>query len=145
MRLLSALLCARTATKKSDQQHRHRSAGRHCSDLRRAGFRLALDDVSQVTPRLAELLPCVDIVKIDFLDCTREDLNELVSIVRQHGKVLLAEKVETPEDHDVAMRAGFDLLLCQAAGADIAASHAIARSAAAPAGAAVRRTGDCRT
>lgn len=82
---------------------------RRCRELRRAGFRLALDDVSQVTPRLAELLPCVDIVKIDFLDCTREDLNELIGVVRQHGKVLLAEKVETPEEHDVAMRAGFEL------------------------------------
>jgi EAL and modified HD-GYP domain-containing signal transduction protein len=82
---------------------------RRCRELRRAGFRLALDDVSQVSPRLAELLPCVDIVKIDFLECPREGLDELIDIVRQHGKVLLAEKVETPEDHDVAMRAGFEL------------------------------------
>lgn len=82
---------------------------RRCSDLRRAGFRLALDDVSQVSPRLLELLPCVDIVKIDFLECPRERLDELIGVVRQHGKVLLAEKVETPEDHDVAMRAGFEL------------------------------------
>jgi c-di-GMP-related signal transduction protein len=82
---------------------------RRCRELRRAGFWLALDDVSQVTPRLAELLPCVDIVKIDFLDCPREDLNELIGVIRQHGKVLLAEKVETPEDHHVAMCAGFEL------------------------------------
>ena len=82
---------------------------RRCSDLRRAGFRLALDDVSQVSPRLLELLPRVDIVKIDFLECPRERLGELIGVVRQHGKVLLAEKVETPEDHDVAMRAGFEL------------------------------------
>jgi c-di-GMP-related signal transduction protein len=82
---------------------------RRCRELRRAGFRLALDDVAQVTPRLAALLPCVDIVKIDFLECPRERLDELTGVVRQHGKVLLAEKVETPEDHDVAMRAGFEL------------------------------------
>jgi c-di-GMP-related signal transduction protein len=82
---------------------------RRCRELRRAGFRLALDDVSQVTPRLADLLPCVDIVKIDFLDCPREDLDELIGVIRQQRKVLLAEKVESPEDHDVAMRAGFEL------------------------------------
>ena len=82
---------------------------RRCSDLRRAGFRLALDDVSEVSPRLLELLPCVDIVKIDFLECPRERLDELIGVVRQHGKVSIAEKVETPEDHDVAMRAGFKL------------------------------------
>jgi len=80
-----------------------------CNELRRAGFRLALDDVSEVSPRLLKFLPCVDIVKIDFMECPRERLAELIGTVRQHGKVLLAEKVETPEDHDAAMRAGFEL------------------------------------
>ena len=82
---------------------------KRCNDLRRAGFRLALDDVSQMSPSLLEFLPYVDIVKIDFMECPRERLAELTDAVRQHGKVLLAEKVETPEDHDAAMRAGFDL------------------------------------
>ncbi|MEX3985290.1 EAL and HDOD domain-containing protein [Paraburkholderia sp. EG287A] len=80
-----------------------------CRELRREGFRLALDDVAEVSPRLTELLPCVDIVKIDLLACPRERLDELVGVVRQHRKVLVAEKVETPEDHNVALRAGFDL------------------------------------
>ncbi|MFL9921678.1 EAL domain-containing protein [Paraburkholderia fungorum] len=80
-----------------------------CNELRRSGFRLALDDVSQVSPSLLAFLPCVDIVKIDLLECPRERLAELVGFVRQHRKVLLAEKVETPEDHDVAMHAGFEL------------------------------------
>jgi c-di-GMP-related signal transduction protein len=82
---------------------------RRCQELRRAGFRLALDDVSQVSPRLLAFLPCVDIVKIDLLECPRERLAELIGVVTQHGKVSLAEKVETPEDHDAAMRAGFEL------------------------------------
>ncbi|CAB3786170.1 Cyclic di-GMP phosphodiesterase CdgJ [Paraburkholderia ultramafica] len=82
---------------------------RRCNELRRAGFRLALDDVSQVSPRLLAFLPCVDIVKIDFMECPRERLAELVAAVRQHRKVSLAEKVETRGDHDAAMRAGFEL------------------------------------
>ncbi|WP_175746763.1 EAL and HDOD domain-containing protein [Burkholderia pyrrocinia] len=82
---------------------------RRCNELRRAGYRLALDDVSRVSPRLLEFLPYVDIVKIDFLECPREHLGELIDAVRQHGKVSIAEKVETPEDHAAAMRAGFDL------------------------------------
>jgi EAL and modified HD-GYP domain-containing signal transduction protein len=82
---------------------------RHCNDLRRAGFRVALDDVSQVSPRLLAFLPCVDIVKIDFIGRPRECLAELIGAVRQQGKVSIAEKVETPEDHDAAMRAGFEL------------------------------------
>jgi c-di-GMP-related signal transduction protein len=82
---------------------------RRCNDLRRAGFRLALDDVSQVSPRLLQFLPCVDIDKIDFIECPREHLAELIGVVRQQGKVSIAEKVETREDHSTAMRAGFDL------------------------------------
>jgi len=82
---------------------------KRCNDLRRAGFRLALDDVSQVSQRLLQFLPCVDIVKIDFIECPREHLAELIGVVRQHGKMSIAEKVETREDHHTAMRAGFDL------------------------------------
>lgn len=80
-----------------------------CNELRSWGFRLALDDVSQVSPSLLAFLPCVDIVKIDFLACPRERLGELIRTVKRHGKTLLAEKVETPADHDAAMRAGFEL------------------------------------
>ncbi|WP_341318395.1 EAL domain-containing protein [Paraburkholderia sp. IMGN_8] len=82
---------------------------RRCNDLRRAGFRLALDDVSEVSPRLLAFLPCVDIVKIDLMECPRERLAEMAGAVMLHGKVTIAEKVETPEDHDAAMRAGFEL------------------------------------
>ncbi|WNC95082.1 EAL domain-containing protein [Paraburkholderia sp. FT54] len=82
---------------------------KRCRELRRAGFRLALDDVSQVSRRLLEFLPCVDIVKIDFLECPRERIEELLGVVKQHRKVSIAEKVETPGDHDAAMRAGFEL------------------------------------
>jgi EAL and modified HD-GYP domain-containing signal transduction protein len=62
-----------------------------------------------VSPRLLAFLPCVDIVKIDFIECPREHLAELIGVVTQHGKVAIAEKVETPEDHDAAMHAGFEL------------------------------------
>jgi EAL and modified HD-GYP domain-containing signal transduction protein len=82
---------------------------RRCNDLRRRGFRLALDDVSEVSPRLLAFLPCVDIVKIDLIKCPRERLAETAGTVMLHGKVAIAEKVETPEDHDAAMRAGFEL------------------------------------
>jgi len=82
---------------------------RRCNELRRAGFRLALDDVSQVSRRLLAFLSCIDIVKIDFMECPREGVAELVNTVKQHGKLSLAEKVETREDHDAAMRAGFEL------------------------------------
>ena len=41
--------------------------GRRLTELRRAGFQVALDDVSELSEGLLALLPYTDIVKIDFL------------------------------------------------------------------------------
>jgi EAL and modified HD-GYP domain-containing signal transduction protein len=82
---------------------------RRLGELRRAGFLVALDDVSELSDELIAALPCVDIVKIDFLQTGRDALAKLASIVRSHGKTLLAEKVETREDFALARDLGFDL------------------------------------
>jgi EAL and modified HD-GYP domain-containing signal transduction protein len=82
---------------------------RRLGELRRAGFLVALDDVSELSDELIGALPCVDIVKIDFLQTGRDALTRLASIVRSHGKTLLAEKVETREDFALARDLGFDL------------------------------------
>ncbi|TAL55957.1 EAL domain-containing protein [Pandoraea sp.] len=80
-----------------------------CQALRSLGFRCALDDVSRLSPRFEEILPYIDIVKIDFLQCPRDEIEALVKVVKQHGKALLAEKIETLEDHEIAMRMGFEM------------------------------------
>src|ERR1700761_5730842 len=67
---------------------------RRLGELRRAGFQVALDDVSEPSDELIHVLPYTDIVKIDFLQTGRAALGELAAIVRSHGKTLLAEKVE---------------------------------------------------
>ncbi|MGF6569560.1 EAL and modified HD-GYP domain-containing signal transduction protein [Paraburkholderia fungorum] len=82
---------------------------RRLGELRRAGFLIALDDVSEMSDELIGALPYVDIVKIDFLQVGRDELAKLASIVRSHGKTLLAEKVETREDFALARDLGFDL------------------------------------
>ncbi|CAD6508243.1 EAL and HDOD domain-containing protein [Paraburkholderia metrosideri] len=82
---------------------------RRLGELRRAGFLIALDDVSELSDELIGALPYVDIVKIDFLQTGRETLAKLASMVRNHGKTLLAEKVETREDFALARELGFDL------------------------------------
>jgi c-di-GMP-related signal transduction protein len=57
--------------------------------LQKAGYRLALDDVS----------PDRDIVKIDMLLTPAKELVELITFFKQRGKTVLAERVdETLED-----------------------------------------------
>ncbi|MBN3754599.1 EAL domain-containing protein [Paraburkholderia sp. Tr-20389] len=78
-------------------------------ELRRAGFRVALDDVCELSPNLYAALPYADIVKVDFLETDRAQLPGLTQALARHGKTLIAEKVETREDFALARELGFDL------------------------------------
>jgi c-di-GMP-related signal transduction protein len=80
-----------------------------CSKLRQYGYKIALDDICGITPRLRSALPITDIVKVDFLECPRETLPSVVALVKEHRKTLLAEKVETDSDYRLARQLGFDL------------------------------------
>ncbi|RFU48047.1 EAL and HDOD domain-containing protein [Paraburkholderia sp. DHOC27] len=82
---------------------------RRLAELRRAGFQVALDDVSELSDGLLAVLPHTDMVKIDFLVTSREALPALAAAVRAAGKTLIAEKVETREDFALASQLGFDL------------------------------------
>jgi c-di-GMP-related signal transduction protein len=82
---------------------------RRLTELRRAGFEVALDDVSELSDELFAALPYADIVKIDFLLTARDALPGLAAAVRAHGKTLIAEKIETREDFMLARELGFDL------------------------------------
>jgi len=77
--------------------------------LRRAGFKVALDDICDPSDDLFALLPHIDIVKVDFLHAMRERLPMLADTVRAHGKTLVAEKIETRDDYALAQRLGFEL------------------------------------
>ena len=79
------------------------------ADLRRAGFRIALDDVCELSPNLLTALPYADIVKVDFLQTDRAQLPGLAKALASRGKTLIAEKVETREDFALARDLGFDL------------------------------------
>lgn len=82
---------------------------RRLDELRRAGFQVALDDVSVLSDELLAVLPHVDIVKVDFLLTQRPALAKLAATLRGHGKTLIAEKVETRDDFTMARDLGFDL------------------------------------
>lgn len=80
-----------------------------CAKLRQYGYKLALDDVTEISERFLAALPVMDIVKIDFLESQRSAMQGIVSLVKKHRKLLLAEKVETDVDYRLALRLGFDL------------------------------------
>ncbi|ASL42660.1 Oxygen sensor protein DosP [Burkholderia sp. AD24] len=82
---------------------------RRLGELRRAGFQVALDDVVELTDDVLAALPYADIVKVDFLLTERAALPKLASMLRAQGKTLIAEKVETREDFELARDLGFDL------------------------------------
>lgn len=76
--------------------------------LAQAGFTFALDDVIVHTPDVQKFLPLVDIIKIDVKDLVPAKLLALTEYCQQHGKKLLAEKVETQILFQTCLDLGFD-------------------------------------
>jgi c-di-GMP-related signal transduction protein len=78
--------------------------------LKKQGYMIALDDFS-FPKGYEEILQLADIVKIDFLQFPdRDEMRRLLNKIRRVGdKVLLAEKVETMEDFELAEQLGFSL------------------------------------
>jgi EAL and modified HD-GYP domain-containing signal transduction protein len=79
-----------------------------CRELKRMGFRLALDDFAG-SEEWEPLLPLVDIVKVDMAQIDTRSLADLVSRLRLHPARLLAEKIETPSRARECLRLGFEL------------------------------------
>lgn len=74
-------------------------------ELRRLGYRIALDDYVG-EQHFDDLLPLVDIVKVDYLGTTKEEIRRIADMHR--GKrILLAEKIETEADFQEAIAYGF--------------------------------------
>ncbi|OBV40729.1 EAL and HDOD domain-containing protein [Janthinobacterium psychrotolerans] len=78
------------------------------SELRQAGFRFALDDVVLDTPDVQQLLPLVDVIKVDIAQLTPDELPRLAQVLAVSRKKLLAEKVETLAQFEQCLALGFD-------------------------------------
>lgn len=81
---------------------------RRCRELRKRGYRVALDDWELRDPR-EHMLGEVDCVKVDLLAVPEKDLPWVVRTIRRHPVDLLAEKVEDAESHARCLKLGFDL------------------------------------
>jgi EAL and modified HD-GYP domain-containing signal transduction protein len=78
------------------------------SELRAAGFALALDDFTYA-PTLEPLLGMVDIVKLDLVALGRDGLAREAERLRPYGLTLVGEKVETEADFQFCAQAGCEL------------------------------------
>lgn len=77
-------------------------------ELKRLGFKFALDDVVAFSADVDALVALVDIIKVDLQGVHRDELSELATALRRPHKKLLAEKVETQEEFSRCLELGFD-------------------------------------
>ncbi|GLC88594.1 EAL and HDOD domain-containing protein [Lysinibacillus piscis] len=82
-------------------------------DLKARGFKIALDDFILEEPVQVydELFPYIDYIKVDFLNSSPEERLAIERKVKEqfpHIR-LLAEKVETHAEYEVAKKAGYEL------------------------------------
>ncbi|HEX6735393.1 MAG TPA: EAL domain-containing protein [Azonexus sp.] len=80
-----------------------------CADLKRRGFRFALDDVCECREEQESLLALVDIVKVDLPGLDDTQLEALVSKLRRFPLRLLAEKVASSRSAQRCRELQFDL------------------------------------
>jgi len=77
-------------------------------DLKKAGYKIALDDFIY-RPELKPLIPIADIIKIDLLALSEQQLRRYVSLLRDKTNAkLLAEKVETQAEYELCQELGFE-------------------------------------
>lgn len=79
-----------------------------CRALNRMGYTLALDDFIY-RPELEPLIEISKIIKFDFLLSPPEEIEYMLGQIDCKGKWLLAEKIETNEVFDCAVKMGFKL------------------------------------
>lgn len=79
-----------------------------CSELKRRGYRIALDDFCAYDACYEPLLQIADIVKIDVPQLDPAALADLVRRLKLYPARLLAEKVETWERARECLQLGFD-------------------------------------
>ena len=80
-----------------------------CRELRKQGYRIALDGFVGNLDERDKLLPEVDIVKIDFQSIDPLLVPLIVKMVRRYQVRIVAEKVETPAQYEQAKSLGIDL------------------------------------
>jgi len=107
--LVEALPARRIVLELTEQTIVEERTIERCIELRKLGYRIALDDFVGNFGELDQLLPVVDMVKINFQRLHEFLIPEIVTILRAHSVKLIAEKVETPQQFQQARQLGIEL------------------------------------
>lgn len=78
------------------------------AELAAAGYKFALDDVVTDSPELQKILPMITIIKVEITGMDGNALQNLANRFKPANVFLLAEKVETLEQFQTCLLAGFD-------------------------------------
>lgn len=77
-----------------------------CAELSRQGYDIALDDFEYM-PALDPVIDLAQIIKVDFMKSTKEQIEDYCRLFLPRGIKLLAEKVETATEFEEALKMGF--------------------------------------
>jgi EAL and modified HD-GYP domain-containing signal transduction protein len=77
-----------------------------CTDLRKMGYQLALDDF-EPRPEMQPLLDIASYVKVDFLSQDAEQRRQIRRMMSSSRAALLAEKIETQQQFSIAREEGY--------------------------------------
>lgn len=80
-----------------------------CTELKARGFTLALDDFVNYEDKWKPLLELIEIVKVDLLPLSQEQLGAVTSQLKRWPLTMLAEKVDSREQAEYCLRLGYDL------------------------------------
>lgn len=81
-----------------------------CKDLKQKGYQIALDDfvLHKDNPFTYSLLEIADIIKVDFRNTPLETRRGIEDIALRYHVKLLAEKIETIEEYEIAENTGYE-------------------------------------
>ncbi|MCJ8009297.1 EAL and HDOD domain-containing protein [Lederbergia wuyishanensis] len=81
-----------------------------CMELKNQGYKIALDDfvLNKDNPYSYPLLQLADIVKVDFRETSLQMRQIIEHISKRFHFKLLAEKIETKEEFDLAVTSGYE-------------------------------------
>ncbi|SMB87053.1 EAL and modified HD-GYP domain-containing signal transduction protein [Desulfonispora thiosulfatigenes DSM 11270] len=79
-----------------------------CIELKQKGYTLALDDFV-CREEYRPLIKITDIIKVDFRETKRVEIEKMISKLKSFNIEFLAEKVETREEFEYAKNLGFSL------------------------------------
>jgi len=79
-----------------------------CRRMKALGYQIALDDFEHCQ-KMEGLIELADYIKVDFRLSGKEQRGEILSYLRGKAVLLLAEKIESEEEFNVALEEGFHL------------------------------------